>query len=117
MNKELIKEFQENPEKLVEFLKNFEIETLAQSVKDVLTDYCMGNKESRSMFFMLETDDSVVGCLGGFPGNILNSLLNMISGHPEIERLIQDAAAIMSTDEHFQQSENISKVEPNKLKS
>lgn len=113
MNKELIKEFQENPEKLVEFLKNFEIATLAQSIKDVLTDYCMGNKESRSMFFMLETDDSIVGCLGGFPKNILNSLLNMISGHPEIGKLIQDAATIISIDEYFQQSKDTS----NKLKS
>lgn len=113
MNKELIKEFQENPERLVEFLKNFEIETLAQSVKDVLTDYCMKNKKSRSLFFILETDGSIMGIMGGIPKNILNSLLNVIADYPEIGRLIQDAATIVSTDEHFQQSENT----PNKLKS
>lgn len=117
MNKELIKEFQENPEKLVEFLKNFKIETLVKSLKDILFNYCKENKQSRSLVFVLETDDNIVGGVGGVSRNLINSLLNVASDYPELEEIIQKTAIFMNTDEWHKQSENIFKVEPNKLKS
>lgn len=117
MNKELIKEFQENPEKLVEFLKNFKIETLVKSLKDILFNYCKENIQSRSLVFVLETDDNIVGGVGGVSRNLINSLLNVASDYPELEEIIQKTAIFMNTDEWHKQSENIFKVEPNKLKS
>lgn len=115
MNKELIKEFQENPEKLVEFLKNFEIETLVKSLKDILFDYCTENIQSRSLLLVLETDEHIVGGVGGVSENLINSLLNVASDYPELEQIIQKTAVFMGTDEW--QPENTFKVEPNKLKS
>lgn len=117
MNKELIKEFQENPEKLVEFLKNFEIESLVRSFKKVLFDYCTEDTESRSLLFVFETDEHIMGGVGGTSKNLINSLLSVASDYPELEDIIQRTAAFMNTDEEYKQSRNTIKVEPNKLKS
>lgn len=117
MNKELIKELQENPEKLVEFLRNFDVEILAGSLKDILFDYCKENLEQRSILFILETDVNVMGGIGGGSVNIINSLLNVMSNHPEMRDIIHTANEIITTDEWHGQSENTFKVEPNKLKS
>lgn len=117
MNKKLIKEFQENPEKLVEFLRNFDVETLVGSLKDILFDYCKENLEQRSLLFILETDENVMGGIGGGSMNIINSLLNVMSNHSEMWDIIHTANEMITTNEWHEQSENTFKVEPNKLKS
>ena len=117
MNKELIKELQENPEKLIEFLKNFEIKDLVQSLKKVLLDYCKENIKSRSLLFILETDEHIVGGVGGASGNLVNSLLNVAFDCPELQGIIQNTANFINTDEEYKQPKNAFKVEPNKLKS
>lgn len=117
MNKELIKKLQENPEKLVEFLRNFDVETLAKSLKDILFDYCKENLEQRSLLFIFETDENVMGGIGGGSMNIINSLLSVMSNHPEMWDIIHTANEIIITDEWCKQAKNTYKVESNKLKS
>lgn len=104
MNKELIKELQDNPEKLTEFLKNFDIETLAKSIKRNMLDYCMENTKSRSLLLLFETDEHIVGGIAGDLTNIINTILNVVVDNPELKSLIQMAAMVLEDDKWYKKT-------------
>lgn len=113
IEKSMIEEMKKNPEKLRDFLENFDIDTLAGTVKGIILDYCKENTDSRSLLLLFETDEQIMASLIGRNQNIINSILSATTSCPELQGLIQTAALMLET---FKRDKKI-EVIPNKIKS
>lgn len=79
-----LRELKEHPEKLTEFLKSFDIETVFRALKEVIRDYVSADMDNRSIFCTFETNDALMGMIGGRKNNIVSALMTVAKDHPEI---------------------------------
>lgn len=119
MNKELEKaalHLKENPEELKDFLRNFDMKTLVKSIKDILYDWCRENMEERSVLLVLETEEHIMGGIGGRQINLINALYNIISDNPELAVVLEGVLSLVEKDSP-EDKKIVMKVKQNKIKS
>lgn len=119
MNKEMekvVSHLKENPEELKDFLRNFDVEILVKSIKDILYTYCRENMEERSILLVFETEKHIMGGIGGKQINLINALWTMVSDNPEIGVVLESVLSLMN-ENSSEEKKIVMEVKQNKIKS
>lgn len=91
-------EIRENPEKLKDFLDNFDKETVVETLLDVMKDYVLEDENNRSIFVLLETPEHIRGVMLGHKVNLVNSAVNSMMEQPEIREMLETAIDFLNTN-------------------
>lgn len=92
-----LRELKEHPEKLTKLLRSFDIQTVFVALKEVIKDYVSADLDNRSIFCSFETDDALIGMIGGRKDNIASALLMEAKDHPEVLDIVSSLQKLIDS--------------------